>query len=88
MDSIIILFSSSTSAVRMKDALTRKGFSAKVISTPSRLAEGGCGYSVKTESRAAAEAKKIIDTIGMRSRGIYLDTLSEGKDRYRKLPLA
>ena len=87
MDNIIILFSSSTSAVRMKEALSGKGFHAKVISTPSRLASGGCGYSVRTESRAAGEAEKYIELFGIKSRGIYLDTETEGPDRYRKLPI-
>ena len=87
MDNIIILFSSSTSAVRMKEALAGKGFHAKVISTPSMLAAGGCGYSVRTESRAAGEAEKYIEFSGIKSRGIYLDTESGGPNRYRRLPI-
>lgn len=85
MDSIIILFSSSTSAVRVKEGLQRRGFSAKVIQTPSRLARGGCNYSVRAQAAAMAEAEKIIKTVGMRTRGIYLDTNAEGAARYRKL---
>ena len=86
MDNIIILFSSSTSAVRMKEALAGKGFRAKVIGTPSRLAPSGCGYSVRTESRAAGEAEQFLEHSGIKSRGVYLDTETEGPDRYRKLP--
>ncbi|MBQ3053317.1 MAG: DUF3343 domain-containing protein [Clostridia bacterium] len=84
MEGIIILLSSSTSAVRLKDALAKKGFNAKVIQTPSRLAKEGCNYSVKTVSFALAEAEKIIKLLGMKSRGIYLDTGIE-KMRYRPI---
>ena len=87
MDDIIILLSSSTNAVRMKEALGRKGYAAKVIQTPSKLSGGGCNYSVRTSPGALPEAENIIKSVNMRSRGIYLDTLSEGEHRYRKLPL-
>ena len=87
MDSIIILLSSSTSAVRMKNALIGKGYAAKVISTPSKLSSGGCGYSVKAEVGAAAEAERIINSTEMKSRGIYLENTADGQSRYRKLPL-
>ena len=86
MGSIIILLSSSTSAVRLKDSLERKGFSSRVIQTPSALSGGGCNYSVRTQSTALAQAEQIVKTAGFKSRGIYLDTGTEGEQRYRKLP--
>ena len=85
MGSIIILLSSSTSAVRLKEILQNKGYNAKVIQTPSMLSKGGCNYSVKTAGRALYEAEQTIKTIGLKSRGIYLDTEGEGVARYRKL---
>ena len=87
MDSIIILLSSSTSAVRLRDSLEHKGFSSRVIQTPSDLAGGGCNYSVKTGVAALGLAEQIVKNTGFRSRGIYLDTHGEGENRYRKLPL-
>ncbi len=86
MDNIIILLSSSTSAVRLKEGLERKGFSARVIQTPSSLTAGGCNYSVRTRGEALATAEEIVSKLGFRSRGIYLDTEAEGEMRYRRLP--
>ncbi len=86
MDNIIILLSSSTSAVRLKERLEREGFSSRVIQTPSVLATGGCNYSVRTKGTALALAEKLIKQAGYRSRGIYLDSGGEGEFRYRRLP--
>ena len=86
MGNIIILLSSSTSAVRLKESLERKGFTARVIQTPSALASGGCNYSVRTKGTALALAEQIVKETGFKSRGIYLDTETEGEFRYRKLP--
>ena len=86
MGNIIILLSSSTSAVRLKESLERGGYSARVIQTPSKLASGGCNYSVRTSGNALALAEQTIKNIGLKSRGIYLDTESEDNMRYRRLP--
>jgi len=86
MGNIIILLSSSTSAVRLKDDLERNGYSARVIQTPSALATGGCNYSVRTKGTALALAEQTVKNRGLRSGGIYLDTETEGEFRYRKLP--
>ncbi|MDP4117819.1 MAG: DUF3343 domain-containing protein [Bacillota bacterium] len=85
MKSIIILFSSSTSAVRLKEGLTKEGFVAKVIQTPTKLITGGCNYSVKTTENALEAVRKILTLTGLRTRGIYLDTQQEGEIRYKKL---
>lgn len=86
MGNIIILLSSSTAAVRLKEELERNGFSARVIQTPSALAVGGCNYSVRTKGTALALAEQLVKNRGFRSRGIYLDTGAEGELRYRRLP--
>ncbi len=85
MDSIIVMFYSSTSAVRLKDALEKQGFYAKVIQTPAYLSQGGCNYSVRAEEAALKEAINIIKKIGLRIRGIYKDTNEISKGRYIKL---
>ncbi len=86
MGNIIILLSSSTSAVRLKESLEREGFSSRVIQTPSALAMGGCNYSVRTNAGALELAEKLVKQEGYTSRGIYLDTGGEGVFRYRRLP--
>lgn len=86
MGDIIILLSSSTSAVRLKESLERSGYSSRVIQTPSALAADGCNYSVRTKGTALARAEQLIKESGYRSRGIYLDSGGEGVLRYRKLP--
>ena len=86
MNNIIILLSSSTSAARLKNSIMNAGFEASVIGTPTALAHGGCNYSVLTTASALKSAEETLARLGIKYRGIYLDTGLHGSSRYRKIP--
>ena len=68
---LLITFSSATTATRIKNELTKKGFPAKVVQTPKNLTKNGCSYSVRTTFDALSVSEKAADALGVKIKNIF-----------------
>ncbi len=57
---------SMTEAVRIRNALMKKGIGAKVIQTPLSMRQGGCGYSLVIRPEALGETENTAAKAGIR----------------------
>lgn len=71
IDELLIVFSSATTATRLKNELTKKRFPAKVVQTPKNLTKNGCSYSVKTSLSALSAAETFAETSGVKIKNIF-----------------
>lgn len=68
---IIVIFSSVTTATRVKNILLNNGIKACVAQTPKQISNRGCSYSVKTNYRALSILDDICSYLGVVHRGTY-----------------
>ena len=69
---LLIVFSSATTATRVKNELVKSKFPAKVMQTPKSLSSGGCSYSIKTSRDALPTAEKMAEKLGVNIKNIFL----------------
>ena len=68
---LLIIFSSATTATRVKNELSKNKFPAKVVQTPKNLTKSGCSYSVKTTPEALPAAEKAAEDLGVKIKNIF-----------------
>ncbi|MBR5586602.1 MAG: DUF3343 domain-containing protein [Clostridia bacterium] len=71
IDRFLIVFSSATTATRVKNELTKNKISAKVVQTPKALSKSGCSYSVKAPESALFAAESAATALGVKIKNIY-----------------
>ncbi len=72
----IIVFSSSTTASRLKRLATRGGInSVSVIQTPKSVSENGCSYSVRCPNSIISVLKSLADEYGLNYTKIYRELI-------------
>lgn len=81
IDRLLIVFSSATTATRVKNELTRNKISAKVVQTPKSLSKSGCSYSVKAPESALFAAENAAAALGVKIKNIF----RENGDNYELL---
>ncbi len=64
----LIMISSITFAMKGKELLTKKGFSADLVRTPRHENIGGCGYSIYVP-KDTDEAEEILRDAGIKVLG-------------------
>ncbi len=74
MNEVLIIFSSATTASRIKKFLADGGFYARVIQTPKMLSPGGCSTAVSATAEAVPSAIRHADKLGVKIKGIYEKT--------------
>lgn len=74
MNEVLIIFSSATTASRIKKFLADGGFYARVIQTPRMLSPGGCSTSVSTTAEGVSSAMHRVNELGVKVKGIYEKT--------------
>lgn len=79
MDKVLIIFLSSTGAVKMKSLLEKRyAIPSRVLQTPSKLAEKGCSYSLELNEKHLHTAWSLVKKSGLTSKGVYRkDTLEK-----------
>ena len=74
MNEVLIIFSSATTASRIKKFLADGGFYARVIQTPKMLSPGGCSTAVSTTAEAVPSVCRRTDELGVKIKGIFEKT--------------
>lgn len=79
MDKVLIIFWSSTGAVKMKALLEKRyAIPSRVLQTPAKLAEKGCSYSLELSEKYLQTAWVLVKNSGLTSKGVYKkDTLEK-----------
>lgn len=68
----LIVFSSSTTATRLKRLASRGGInSVSVIQTPKSVSQNGCSYSVRCPNSTLSLLKSLADEYGLNYTKIY-----------------
>ena len=71
INGLLITFSSATTATRIKNELTKIGFTAKVVQTPKTLTKNGCSYSVRTTENALPSAETAAGKLGVKIKNFF-----------------
>ena len=71
MNRLLVVYSSATTATRLKMSLAKDGYDARVLQTPQALTSSGCGYSVGIYPSALGRLKALTYQMGVRFKGIY-----------------
>ncbi len=72
MEKVLIVFSSSTSAGRIKQILERKyAIHSKIVQTPAALALSGCSYSLEMNEKYLHTAWNLVKSTDLSSKGVF-----------------
>ena len=71
IDRLLVVFSSATTATRVKNELARNKISAKVVQTPKSLSKSGCSYSVKVPESALLAAENASAALGVKIKNVF-----------------
>ena len=79
----LVIYSSATTATRVKNMLYTKNIPCKVIQTPKHLSQGGCGYSVIAPQSALETIRSFSNSMSVHIKGVYFIS-----DQGRYIPIA
>jgi len=71
MNSCIVVCDSGNYSIRLSDLLAKEGYYSEVISTPCKLASGGCSYSVKFSCNLYEKLIEIAEANNINIRAAY-----------------
>ncbi len=83
MSQIIVLYSSATTANRLKNALSREGVSASVMQTPKGLSKGGCSYCLRIGQSALPRLRELTHKMDVKIKAVYMETRSSTSCSYQ-----
>lgn len=79
-----IVVGSVTTAVRLGKLVEKlSGYPSEVLHTPTKINQGGCSYSVRTDDRALELVKTIVKEYGINIKKIYTEEFIGGERVYR-----
>lgn len=83
----LMVFSSSTTASRLKRTATRNGMTdVDIVQTPKMISMNGCSYSVRTKLSNLSALKQLAQEYGLQSAGIYRETIGiDGRKSYEMM---
>lgn len=80
----LMVFSSSTTASRLKRLAFRSGLKeVGIVQTPKIISENGCTHSVRTRVSSLPELKRLADEYGLKYLKIYREFIgTDGRKSY------
>ncbi len=80
----LMVFSSSTTASRLKRTALRNGMrDINIIQTPKIISVNGCTYSVRVRVSELAELRRIADEYGLKYLKVYREIIgADGQKSY------
>ena len=84
MGNVLMVFSSSTTASRLKKLAFRNGINGlSIIQTPKVISKDGCTYSIKCDSEQLSFLKKLAEEYGIKYNNVFREFLdAKGNKMY------
>jgi hypothetical protein len=84
-----IIYSSITSASRIKKVCTQNSKNCSVRQTPSAMSESGCNYGIRCIQKDLPYILNISKELKLTIKGVYIETTKEtGEVEYEKYDLS
>lgn len=83
----LMVFSSSTTASRLKRTALRNGImDVGIVQTPKTISANGCTYSVRVKFSDLSALKHLAQEYGLQTAGVYRETMGiDGRKSYEMM---
>lgn len=83
MNRVLAVYSSVTTASRLKRLLEREGFTADIIQVPRCLSVNGCTHGIRIDRMAIPRLLELTEALQVRVKGIYEQANTQDGCNYR-----
>ena len=86
MGAFLLIFSSSTTAGRLKRIAAKSGYApVNLVQTPRMISENGCSYALKVSGSHLSAVKALAEEYGLRINSIYRELVgTDGTKSYER----
>ncbi len=86
MGYFLFIFSSSTTAGRLKRLASKNGYGpVGLVQTPKRISENGCSYALKVSGAQMSALRGLAEEYGLKINGIYREIMGvDGSKSYEQ----
>ena len=86
MGAFLLIFSSSTTAGRLKRIAAKSGYApVNLVQTPKSISENGCSYALKVSGAHLSALKALAEEYGLKVNGIYRELMgTDGLKSYER----